>query len=215
LRRGYINNNPVIGTEAVKTGPSRERTLDDNELAMVWRACGNDDLGRITKLLILSGCRANEIGGLKWSEIDLERGVIAIPAARIKNNRELKLPITDMMREVIAQVLQRVGRDHLFGERSDSGFAFWSKQRSLRDVIGGERWTLHDLRRTFRTGLSRIGVQPHVAELAVNHRKSGIESVYDRHSYSREIAAAFAQWSDHVQSIVTGNARKIVALRTN
>ncbi len=74
-------------------------------------------------------------------------------------------------------------------------------------------WTLHDLRRTMRTGLGKVGVQPHIAELCINHVKGGVEAIYDRHKYQREIKSALALWSDHVQSIVEARDRKVVPLR--
>jgi len=73
-----------------------------------------------------------------------------------------------------------------------------------------EHWTPHDLRRTMRTGLGRLGVPPHIAELAINHVKQGMIAVYDRYKYEGEISAAFVRWADHVESIVTGDERKVV-----
>src|SRR5216683_7730494 len=61
-------------------------------------------------------------------------------------------------------------------------------------------WTLHDLRRTFRTGLGRLGVQPHVAERCMGHVQGGVERIYDRHKYQDEIKFALAQC--HVTKIV-------------
>ena len=58
-----------------------------------------------------------------------------------------------------------------------------------------------------------VGVAPHIAELCINHVKGGVEAIYDRHKYQREIKAALALWADHVQSIVEGSERKVVPLR--
>jgi len=63
-------------------------------------------------------------------------------------------------------------------------------------------WVLHDLRRTMRTGLGRLGVAPHIAERVVNHINGGVEAIYDRHKYQDEVAAALAQWAEHVTDIV-------------
>jgi integrase len=55
-------------------------------------------------------------------------------------------------------------------------------------------WSLHDVRRTVRTGLGRLGVRPDVAERVVGHVRSGtVEAIYDRHSYRGEVAA---RWRD-------------------
>jgi hypothetical protein len=75
-------------------------------------------------------------------------------------------------------------------------------------------WTLHDLRRTMRTGLGRLGIRPDVAEMAINHVKVGIVAVYDRYRYEPEIAAALAQWAEHVMAVVEGRKSKVVPLRS-
>jgi hypothetical protein len=58
-----------------------------------------------------------------------------------------------------------------------------------------------------------LGVPPHVAELAINHMKGGVEAIYDRYRYSGEIARALALWADHIRAVVAGGERKIVSLR--
>jgi hypothetical protein len=67
---------------------------------------------------------------------------------------------------------------------------------------------VHDLRRTMRTGLGRLGVAPHIAELTINHVKAGIVAVYDRYRYEPEIADALTQWAEHVMAVVEGRRRK-------
>jgi hypothetical protein len=76
-----------------------------------------------------------------------------------------------------------------------------------------ERWTLHDARRSFRTGLSKLGVQPHIAELCINHAKGGLQAVYDIHTYQGEITRALALWANHIASIIEGRSSKVVPLR--
>jgi len=75
-------------------------------------------------------------------------------------------------------------------------------------------WTLHDLRRTYRTGLAKLGEPPHVAELAINHVKGGVQAVYDKHRYEGEIASALAQWAEHVAALIEGRKNKVVPLRS-
>jgi hypothetical protein len=68
-------------------------------------------------------------------------------------------------------------------------------------------WRLHDLRRTVRTRLGKLGVLPHIAELVLNHagHKSGIGGVYDHHDYQTEIADALLKWEVHLLAIVDGH----------
>jgi hypothetical protein len=77
-------------------------------------------------------------------------------------------------------------------------------------------WRLHDIRRTVATGMADIGVAPHVIEAALNHisgHKAGVAGVYNRSSYEREVRVALARWADHIEAIVEGTERKVVALQ--
>ena len=88
MREGLARANPTILAQALAENPARDRVLDDDEIRAVWHACQDDDFGRIIKLLLLTGCRRNEIGGLQWSELNLGAGVLTIPAARTKARTE-------------------------------------------------------------------------------------------------------------------------------
>jgi hypothetical protein len=74
-------------------------------------------------------------------------------------------------------------------------------------------WVLHDLRRTVRTGMGKLGIAPHVAERVLNHIRGGIEAIYDRHRYEDEIKTALAIWADRVLAIVGGRDNKIATLK--
>jgi integrase len=209
--------NPVVATNNPRKGIGpRKRVLDDDELRIIWRACGDDDFGRIVRLLMLTGCRREEIAGLRWSEISLDTGVLTIPDNRTKNHHELKLPLPQSALAILPS--RADGREFVFGPRR--GFRSWSYYTALlnRRIAGSEGrmlapWTLHDLRRTMRTGLGRLGVAPHVAELVLNHVKKGMTAVYDKYNYQGEIAAALALRADHVMAAVDGRATNVVPLR--
>jgi integrase len=217
LGHGLCETNPVVGTIAPEDSKSRDRVLSSTEIAAIWRACGDDAHGRIVKLLLLTGCRRTEICGLRWSEID-ESGVLRLPPERTKNGRAHALPLPALALDIIASIPRVVGRDHLFGERSDLGFTQWGAKRDLDAKLGNtaKSWTLHDLRRTAATGMADIGVQPHIIEAVLNHisgHKVGVAGIYNRSSYEREVKAALALWADHVRSIVEGGERKVVPMQ--
>ena len=65
-----------------------------------------------------------------------------------------------------------------------------------------EPWTLHDCRRTFRTGLSTLNVAPHIAELCLAHRQPGLARVYDLHRFDAEKRHALNAWAAHLLAIV-------------
>jgi len=215
MQMGMVENNPVIGTIQPKNSKPRERTLSDEELAAIWRACKDDDYGRIVRLLVLLGARRAEIGGMAWSELDLQRGTWVLPATRSKNGRAHTLPLMPLALDIIKNVPHLASRAQLFGARSNDGFTGWDDQKEVLDERSGvTAWTLHDIRRTVATGLADIGVQPHIIEQVLNHQsghKGGPAGIYNRSSYEREVRNALALWEDHVRSLVTGGARKVVS----
>src|SRR5262245_16047094 len=146
MGQGLVEANPVVGTTQPKAPPPRDRVLDDDELAAVWRAAGDDDFGRIVKLLICTGQRRSEVGAISWPEIDTERGSWTIPAQRTTNGRQHTVPRSALALSVIEAVPEIVGRDYLFGPRG-AGFSSWGRAKAkLDDRV--EAWTLHDIRRS-------------------------------------------------------------------
>ena len=80
--------NPVLDSNKPQAAISRERVLTGVELSAIWNATdASDDYSRITRLLLLTGARREEIGGLRWTEIDLEKAIITLPPERTKNKR--------------------------------------------------------------------------------------------------------------------------------
>jgi integrase len=221
-KEGLTENNPVTHTHDPAAGvPPRERVLSQRELATVWKACRNDDFGCIVRLLILSGCRRQEIGDLKYSEIDFDRGIVTIAGARTKNHRALTLPLSSVAFDLL-RLPQRDGRENVFGGGPE-GFSAWSySTMALNGRIAAAEgkplphWTLHDLRRSAATHMAEIGIQPHIIEAILNHQsghKAGVAGIYNRASYEREKAAALATWAEHVLAIVEGRTSKVVPLR--
>jgi integrase len=202
--------NPVIGSWKPPTIKPRDHVLADGELSAIWRACNGDDAGRVIRLLILTGCRRSEVGGMAWSELDLERDTWTIPASRSKNGREHKLPVMPAMRSIIETVPHVAGRDQLFGVRHALGFSLWNEsKKALNQRLGDSvrPWRLHDIRRSVATGMAKLGTLPHVIECVLNHQsgfRSGVGGVYNLNPYEREVRAALGLWEDHIRSLVQG-----------
>jgi integrase len=224
MRQGYMGpnpHNPVAVTENPDDGASRDLVLSDVELAHIWRAAGDDAFGRIIKLLILSGARREEIGGLRWREIDRNAGTITLPAERVKNRREHVLPITPLAAQIIDSVPQ-LERDQLFGARSTNGFNGWNAaKKALDDRLAGKLkgksagFRLHDLRRSLATWMAEHGnVEPHIIEAILNHysgHRAGDAGIYNRARYKTQIRAALTVWDDHLRSLLEGGRRKVLA----
>lgn len=204
IGEGLCDDNPVIGTNKQEENGPRERSLSDAELAMVWKAAeGAGEYGRIVQLILLTGCRRTEIGDLRWSEADLEARTIALPAERTKNGQPHLVPLSDSAIAILKHLPRREGRDFVFGG-GKGGYSGWSKSKASLDLAAGinETWTLHDLRRTVRTGMGMLGVAPHVAEAALNHLPPRLVRTYDRNNYATEIKAALELWAGHVAKAI-------------
>jgi integrase len=217
MRMGLTQANPVIGCVEPKGGERRLRVLTDDELVRIWEACRDDDHGRVVRLLILTACRRAEVGGMRWSEIDREHGTWTIPAERTKNGRSHTLPLMPAALAILETVPHMATRDHLFGAWSDKGFSAWTQGKDVLDArLGFDDWRLHDIRRTSATKMADLGVAPHVIEQILNHvsgHRAGVAGIYNRSSYEREVRAALAMWADHVRALISGDARKVVALQ--
>jgi integrase len=210
--------NPVDGSYRPADPTPRDHVLADAELVAIWNACGDDDYGRIMRLLILLGSRRQEIGGCAWSELDLDAGTWTLPAERSKNHRPHTISLLAPARAIISSVPQQAGRDHLFGDRAGVGFTSWSygKVELDRRLAGAVKpWRVHDLRRAVATGMADIGIEPHHIEAALNHfsgHRRGVAGVYNRSSYDRAVATALVRWSEHVLALVEGRKSKVVSL---
>jgi integrase len=219
-KKGIVESNPVLGTESPAPGASRERVLTDAELRAIWNACGDGDYGRVVRLLILTGQRRNEIGGLRWGEIGADRdgkAVILLAADRTKNRHSHVVPLLPMAQKIIDSVPKR--GDFLFGS---AGFTGWSAGKAALDErLKGKvaDFRLHDVRRTVATKMAEspddggLGIEPHIVEALLNHldgHKSGVAGVYNRAGYKTQIRAALALWNDHLRSLVEGGGRKLL-----
>jgi integrase len=229
VMEGWLENNPTIGTRRPQRAPARERVLSDAELAAVWRSCdGDDDFSKIVRLLILTGARRTEVGGMCWSELDhtltgdgglpVPVSIWTLPAARSKNHRAHAITLPQAALEIINSTPRRAC-DQLFGSlwAPHRGFTTWGRAKAELDArLGFEHpWRLHDLRRTAATGMADIGIEPHVIEATLNHQsfRSGIASTYNKSKYTAPIAAALARWAVHVAALVEGRAAgNVIAL---
>jgi integrase len=215
IGEGICDHNPVAGTNKRPENDPRERSLSDAEAAAVWLAARDTDYGRIVRLILLTGCRRDEIGGLKWSEIDTEARTITLPRERTKNGKEHIVPLTDAALAIITNI-ERGDRDYVFGRTLTRGFSGWSRCKAQLNKIAKlkEPWTLHDLRRTVRTGLGKLGVQPHIAEAVLNHLPPRLIRTYDRNTYMAEKRTALDTWAAHLKvAIAQATGANVTAIR--
>ena len=221
IKRGHIDGaDPMRAIDNPKPyRPAPVNAATDKELVALLQAVDASQLWPCTKLVIefqlLTGARPGEVRMATWSEFRLDRSQWNIPAERVKSGRDFRVHLSS---QAVA-ILERA-KDH----KSDKGdFVFpganggtmekMAVARALSRLAervadnGGKRLRPHDLRRTFRTMLSRLCVQPHIAELCMNHQETEtMRRVYDGHDYTREIASAWDAAGTHIEALRNGGA---------
>ena len=203
MRQGFAEHNPTIGTEPPVKLVKRDRVLAPTELAAVWRACGDDDFGRIVRLLLLLGQRRQEIAGMSWSEIDAERKLWVIPSSRTKNSREHEVPLPGQAIALLPD--RRPGRDLVFG-RSDGAFSGFSRAKASLDKAAGllTPWRLHDLRRSTSTYLHEIGISSETVDAVLNHARPGVQGVYNHSKLREPKRAALQRYAAWIERLLNG-----------
>ena len=228
LQHQRVEKNPCAGVHRPETPQARDRVLTDAEIIKFWSAVAAErpEIAALLKLLLLTGCRLNEVAGMTRTELNPDGATWNIPGTRTKNKRAHTVPLAPLAREILANV---AGEGALvFTTTGDTVISGWSKvkcriddamldaARKENDEVTIPPWRLHDLRRTCATGMAELGIMPHIIEAILNHvsgARAGVAGIYNRALYSAEKKAALERWSVHIQGLVSGQKGKIVRLR--
>jgi integrase len=230
LARDIIQVSPCTLIDPPALESSRDRTLSDDELRMVWNAAEGDGwpFGPLVKLLVLTGQRLGEVGGMRWDELDLANKVWTLPAKRVKNNELHEVPLSDAAAGILAALPRiKTTKGFVFTTGRDAAVSGFSRAKDRldaailaatpKDAKAPERWTFHDLRRTMASGMAPLGIALHVVEKILNHSSGsfrGIVGVYQRYDFYNEKRIALAAWASHVETVVSGKQpANVVALR--
>jgi integrase len=210
IGRDLLEFNPVHQTPQPAVERSRERRLDDNELRQLWAALEAESakVAAFFKLALYTAARRSELSGMRWDELDLERGWWILSAARSKGGRENRVPLCGAAIALLEGLRANSQSDFVFAghrdlTRSTTAVGRWVKRVRQRAAIA-EPWRLHDLRRTTASGLAQLGVERLVISRILGHAESGITGIYDRHNYGPEQHAALTRWEHRLQRIVAG-----------
>jgi integrase len=185
---------------------ARDRVLSDDELRAVWLAAEKDQttpFGRYLMFTLLTAARRGESAGLKRAELNSDCTTWTIPAARYKTKRDTLIPLSAAARKIIASMPVLAGGDHVFSASGKVALADFANRKEAFDAACGvSGWTIHDLRRTARTMLSRGEISADIAERCLGHALSGVRGTYDRHRYELEMRHAFEALAAQVDRIV-------------
>jgi integrase len=207
---------------------ARQRVLTDDELRAVWKAAeaSQSPFGSLVRFIVLTATRRNEAARLRREEVS--GAECLIPGSRHKSKRDFLLPLSEAALAVLAEVPvigAGKGRGYVFttdGVRALGGFSKFKREFD-EAVLGAQRaqdahakpmprWTLHDLRRTARSLMSRAGIAPDHAERALGHVIPGIRGTYDLHEFREEKRRALDALAAQVERIVNPS-RNVVPLR--
>ncbi|MGA7585108.1 MAG: tyrosine-type recombinase/integrase [Rouxiella badensis] len=220
IKRHILEVNPTAAFDLSDAGgqeKSRERFLNTNELLQLFSAMqtakGFSRQNELTfKLLLLLCCRKMELCSARWEDIDFENAVWHL--TNTKNGDEIDIPLTpnaivwlDELKVLScnsewvlpARKMQNRMIPHI--AESTLPVALSKVKTQMQNV---ENFTLHDFRRTARTHLAALGVDPIVAERCLNHRIKGVEGIYNRHQYFNERRIALTLWEEELNRLEKG-----------
>ena len=210
IERGRLSNNPFADINPPKMPKSRDRWLDEGEIVAFWKATESMSslYAPAFQFLLVTGQRRSEVGGMRWEELDLQKGLWSIPSNRTKNGKPHMLDLP----KFAMNILSGLGRSGEFvfgsGAKELNG---WSKAKSLLDKAiknNGSTikpWRTHDLRRTMATHLAEQGAEQYVIEKLLNHGSGstgGIVSVYQRSERRQERKEALSSWCRKLEGLL-------------
>jgi integrase len=199
------------------TSQRGKRILNDTELALLLRwlpeAAYTTTQKNVIRMALWTGCRTGEVVNAEWRHIDLKKKSWHLPETKMFVERYVQLP--EQAVEFLKQLRLMTGK-YLFPS-SRTGLPIQQKQlteqawrlRISKRMLDINHWTPHDLRRSVRTGLSRLGCPSKVGEAVLGHSKKGIEGTYDLHQYESECREWLQVWANHLDELVGDNVVSI------
>ena len=189
---------------------ARGRILDDDELRMIWKAAeSNGTFGALIRLALLTAQRRSKVASMRWADVS-DSGEWTIPKGPREKHAGGVLVLPPLALDIVRARSQLGDNPHVFAAARGNGplNGFSKSKRALDANLpeGTPGWTIHDLRRTARSLMSRAGVSSDHAERVLGHAIVGVEGVYDRHSYIDEKAEALRKLAGLIDGIVNPRA---------
>lgn len=176
----------------------RSRHLSHEELGWLLRALAQEDrlYQRAVLLLLLTGCRKEEVLAAEASEVS--DGVWSIPPERTKNSQTHRMPLSPWGRSLCATNHRwLVPSTRKEGPMLAGWYKVLARLKARIEEIAErpvQHFTFHDLRRTLRSNTKRLKIDFETAEAMLNHKKKGLEEIYDGYDLFEEKRDGFARW---------------------
>lgn len=219
--RDYLEAVPAVPKATrVRLSP-RDRTLSEAEIRTLWH--GLTDRPRhveeIMKLLLLTGQRKEQVTGMLWEHLDIDAGTWTVPPTHHKTGRltglTLVYPLATPTLELLRRRRMSASKAYVFpSAKRDGPYGGLDRAvRGLRSAGAVGDWVIHDLRRTMRTSMRRLGVPQDVCEACLGHTPPAIDRTYDRYDLLAEKREAFQRWADYVLGLVGERGENVVPFR--
>lgn len=173
VQQGWLDANPLAGVQRKFVGgkeKSRDRVLNWPEVEAFLRLVLDPHTKLALYFILATGLRPSEA---LW--VMRHRKLVDIPTKTVSH----RVPAVPHVKAIL-RLVKKVPVSHL------------TLSNALRRKKVG--YTPHDLRRTFATRLSDLGVMPHVVEKCLNHKMIGVMQVYNHAEYWEERVAAMKLW---------------------
>jgi integrase len=192
--------------ERLRAASNGGRALSDDETRQLWQAAGENfgSFGALVRLALLTGLRRGELAQIERARDLLADRIVVQPEHAKTGAREV--PLTELMRQVIAG--SPVSTSKLLFPSAVTGGRIkgWTKLVANLRQASGVNFRLHDLRRTARTLMSRLGVPEDIAELAIGHVRADLIARYNKDEAWEGRRDAFVRVSDHVATLIGARA---------
>ncbi|EDJ9246339.1 integrase [Salmonella enterica subsp. diarizonae] len=160
----------------------------------------------VLRLTLWTGCRTGEVCNMAWDDIDLEKGTIHL--RETKTGIERYVQLSDQAIDFL-KVLRLTSDKYLFPSQATKKPIqqkyltenSW-RLRESGQMLDIPHWTPHDLRRTVRTGLSRLQCPNEVAEAVLGHTRGGVEGIYNLYKYDAECRKWLQVWADYLDGLI-------------
>jgi integrase len=195
---------PIVrGMSRTKPGDrARDRVLSDDEIRALWKTAEQGRVfDRYLQFVFLTATRRNEASEATRKEIS--GATWTIPGERYKTGIEFAVPLSSAAVAILDKVPAIKGCEYIFTTDGKNPISGWTKFKADFDKRSGvTNWTLHDLRRTARSLMSRAVVPTDHAERCLGHVIAGVRGVYDRHEYFEEKKQAFEKLASQIDRIL-------------
>jgi integrase len=214
IERGVATTNPATGIRSIGHNV-RTRVLHDGEIREIWAA--GEQLPyperEFAQLLLLTGQRTAQVAQMAWADISMTKRLWRVPREISKTDQPLLVPLSDTAIRLLEAVPKFEGGKFVLsyhaGKRPFKNYHD-VKQR-LDQLSGVSGWTWHDMRRSMRTNLSKLGINSDVAERVIGHLPGGVKGIYDQHSFEPEMRRALDAWDRRLQVIARDGGGKNVS----